>query len=159
MSLIKPQTALRCHSIGRALGQFADDAVTVLFPIQAEKIQLHAISTLRKGGAGGLALARGYSGLADIVFQSSSRRAPEALQHLRTAVAVRYKRAGLWSCPPGIIVHALGIPAGYQPLIFRCSDVHLSNLTCTSSCQVRPDAAPRDGVKHPRAVQTRCLVA
>ena len=55
---------------------------------QAEKIQTHAIATLRKGGAGGLALARGYSGLADIVYQSSSRRAPEALQHLRTAVAV-----------------------------------------------------------------------
>ena len=56
---------------------------------QAEKLQRQAISTLRKGGAGGRALARGYSGLADIVYQSSSRRAPEALQHLRTAVAVR----------------------------------------------------------------------
>jgi hypothetical protein len=59
---------------------------------QAEKLQRQAISTLRKGGAGGRALARGYSGLADIVYQLSSRRAPEALQHLRTAVAVRVWR-------------------------------------------------------------------
>ena len=66
--------------------------------MQAEKIQLHAVSTLRKGGAGGLALARGYSGLADIVFQSSSRRAPEALQHLRTSVAVRKVSAPRSEC-------------------------------------------------------------